>query len=126
MRATLSLEEIGQPKREAGSTASPSTSASGEALRLEACSSTHGRVWRTFEYTQDVPGRYAWREYRGDAWMYRVVKPWVMPANGGAMRRQHEVDGAKVVPRKFTHTSMNVGGAWRIIGGMCGADAPRS
>jgi hypothetical protein len=28
--------------------------------------------------------------------------------------------------RKFTHTWMKVDGTWQIIGGMCGADAPRA
>jgi hypothetical protein len=28
--------------------------------------------------------------------------------------------------RKFTHTWLNVNGTWQIIGGMCGADAPRA
>jgi len=37
-----------------------------------------------------------------------------------------KVDGRQVLPRKFTHTWLKVNGAWQIIGGMCGADAPRS
>jgi hypothetical protein len=28
--------------------------------------------------------------------------------------------------RKFTHTWLKVNGTWQIIGGMCGADAPRA
>ena len=36
------------------------------------------------------------------------------------------VDGRTELWRKFTHTWMKVGGKWQIIGGMCGADAPRS
>lgn len=36
------------------------------------------------------------------------------------------VEGRNDLPRKFTHTWMKVGGTWQIIGGMCGADAPRS
>lgn len=28
--------------------------------------------------------------------------------------------------RKFTHTWLNLNGTWQIIGGMCGADAPRA
>ena len=28
--------------------------------------------------------------------------------------------------RKFTHTWMKLNGTWQIIGGMCGADAPRA
>lgn len=35
------------------------------------------------------------------------------------------VDG-RALTRKFTHTWMKVAGTWQIIGGMCGADAPRS
>jgi hypothetical protein len=27
--------------------------------------------------------------------------------------------------KKFTHTWLKTNGTWRIIGGMCGADAPR-
>jgi len=36
------------------------------------------------------------------------------------------VDGRTELWRKFTHTWVKVGGKWQIIGGMCGADAPRS
>ena len=36
------------------------------------------------------------------------------------------VDGRTELWRKFTHTWLKVGGKWQIIGGMCGADAPRS
>ena len=36
------------------------------------------------------------------------------------------VEGRADLPRKFTHTWMKAGGKWQIIGGMCGADAPRS
>ena len=32
----------------------------------------------------------------------------------------------KGLTRKFTHTWLKVNGKWGIIGGMCGADAPRS
>jgi len=37
-----------------------------------------------------------------------------------------KVEGRQDLPRKFTHTWLKVNGAWQIIGGMCGADAPRS
>jgi hypothetical protein len=37
-----------------------------------------------------------------------------------------QVEGRQDLPRKFTHTWLKVNGAWQIIGGMCGADAPRS
>ena len=36
------------------------------------------------------------------------------------------VDGRNDLPRKFTHTWLKVNGKWQIIGGMYGADAPRS
>ena len=36
------------------------------------------------------------------------------------------VDGRNDLPRKLTHTWLKVNGNWQIIGGMCGADAPRS
>ena len=36
------------------------------------------------------------------------------------------VDGRTELWRKFTHTWLKVNGKWQIIGGMCGADAPRS
>jgi hypothetical protein len=36
------------------------------------------------------------------------------------------VEGRNDLPRKFTHTWMKAGAKWQIIGGMCGADAPRS
>jgi len=37
-----------------------------------------------------------------------------------------KIDGRQDLPRKFTHTWLKVNGTWQIIGGMCGADAPRS
>lgn len=36
-----------------------------------------------------------------------------------------KIEGAGMT-RKFTHTWMKVNGTWEIIGGMCGADAPRA
>ncbi len=35
-----------------------------------------------------------------------------------------KVEGEKTT-KKFTHTWLKTNGAWHIVGGMCGADAPR-